>query len=258
MHESVQLDLLGQMHVDFDDRMFISVNAGCSLWRRRVKGRRVVMNVPIYYYDIQWIGGILRRQWWLLLPGVFFSIFGPIWASGYIGRWGPFMISLLPFVLFGLLPLLFFARGSYLLGIATADKIVVFSMERQRKKVARILGLLKQACTSTETTWQLEGTPFANPDTWDDRPATGKRFNHKRHLLISTVMGLWGLACLLKNSPTAGPLARVALLAALGIALLSGIRALYRKLRGRKQEMRASPVATQQTCGDAGSQGAEA
>lgn len=151
MRESIQLDLVGETHIDFDDDEFVYVESGYSRLRlpAKVMGRRVAANMPLAYRDIQWIGGIVRRQWWLLIPGLPFTLFGPGWAVTYFGDWGPFAISMIWFVAFGIVPLVLLARGRPYLGIATADRIVVLPMDRQKNKAARVLGLLKQSCPST-------------------------------------------------------------------------------------------------------------
>ena len=203
MQESVQLDFIGETHVDFDDTHFIFVRSGYSRIQLPVHVRNCHsgFNVPLPYDDVRWIGTFVKRQWWLLIPGIFFTAMGPVWAATLFGNWGPFVVSVVWFALLGIVPLILFARGRTFLGIATMDRVVVLPMDRQRKKVARILGLLKQFCQSTETQWQLEGSSFDIPDSLDTRPPTGRAFDRKRHIRITATASLYGAANLLMHFP---------------------------------------------------------
>lgn len=192
MRDCVQIDVRGHTHVDFEDTRLVLVKKSdrSELFPVRVKGRRILTHGPMAYSEIQWIGGVVRRQWWLLAPSVFFTLMGPLWAIADYGNWAPFIFGICVSVVFGLVPLAFFMQGRTYLGIATADKILIFPMDRKKKRIARILGLLRQACTSPPTEWELEGTRFSHPDSWDNRPATGVGFNWKRYRLIGFLVGV--------------------------------------------------------------------
>ncbi len=234
MQESVKLDLVGEMHLDFDDEMFILVRTGYSRLHlpTGIRGCHLALNTPIRYADVRWIGCLVRRQWWLLLPGLLFTLMGPLWMAKYLGDWGPFVVSVVWFAFLGITPLLLLARGRPYLGIATADQIVVFPMDRKKKQIARILGLMKQCCHSANTQWQLAGTPFESPDSFDNRPATGKPFDQKRYLRITTLAALYGMANLLIQLPTFRPVGVILVLFVIAAALLWAIQSLWRKLKG--------------------------
>jgi hypothetical protein len=238
MRESVQLDLIGETHIDFDDRTFVYVRDGYSRIRlpALVNGRCVTTNRPVAYRDVQWIGSIVQRQWWLLAPGAFFGLLGPMWMIRYFGDWGAFAVSVVWFVGLGIFPFLLLAKGRTYLGIATADRITVLPMDRQRKKIARILGLLRQSCQSSDVKWELYGTSFDHPDSWDNRPATGKGFNLLRYVGITTLLGLYGLAGLLYNAPEFRPTAVAMRLFVVATALIWAIRAILRKLSSTAQD----------------------
>jgi hypothetical protein len=226
----VQLDLLGEMHVDFEHDHFTFVCQGYSRHRfpSRAARRRVVVNTPIPYSEIEWIGCVRRRQWYLLIPGLFFTAFGPIWMTGCLGDWGPFTVSVAWFVLFGVAPIMFVVRGRPFLGIATRDTITIYPMDRQRKQVARILGLLHQAYAPPNAKWDLAGAPFDLIGSLDIRPPTGKRFDQNRYLRISGLIGAYGFANLLASIPACRNIGIAAILCVLTIALFWAIKALCR------------------------------
>jgi len=234
MQESVQLDLIGEMHLDFEEERFVFVRTGYSRLRlpTRVKGCHLAVNTPIFYHDVRWIGCLVQRQWWLLFPGLFFTLFGPIWMGMYLGNWGPFVVSVAWFVILGIIPLILLAKGRPHLGIASVDKIVVLPMDRHHKKIARILGLLRQFCQFANTEWQLEGTSFESADSFDSRPATGKGFDQKRYVRITTLAGLYGVANLLAQLPRFRSLGVILILVVAAAALLWAIEALWRRCKG--------------------------
>ena len=78
--ESVKFDLLGEVRLDFDRFTFTHVISSGLYWpaflRRRVGGRRVVVNEPVPYEHVEWVGKVVKHQWALLLLGVPFNWVG--------------------------------------------------------------------------------------------------------------------------------------------------------------------------------------
>jgi hypothetical protein len=233
MRDSVQLDLVGETHFDFEDSSFVFVKSNLSRWHipHHVRGLPVVVNQRVAYQDVVRVGAVVRRQWWLLFPGTIFTLMGPIWMTEYWRNWAPFAVSIVWFALCGVIPLLLFARGRTFLFVATEKNMTLLPMDRKRKPLARILGLLRQACTP-KTQWDLTGTPFENFEAFDNRPATGIGFNTKRYVQITTLAGLYALGNLLSINPGIRNEARAVQFLALVIAVvLLGQLALKKRSR---------------------------
>jgi hypothetical protein len=104
-------------------------------------------------------------------------------------------------------------------------------MDRQRKKIARILGLLQVPCASPIVSWNLNGTPFENVSSWDSRPPTGRPFDQKRYLRITTLIGLYGAANLAANIPSLRPLGITLACAVIAFSLVWAVQVALRHLR---------------------------
>lgn len=224
------MDLLGEMHIDFKDDHFIFVCQGysCHGFPSRAAGRRVVVNTPVPYSQIEWIGCVRRRQWYLLVPGLLFTVLGPMWMAGCLGDWGPFAVAVTWFVLLAVVPILMVVRGRPFLGIATRDTITIVAMDRKRKKVARILGLLRQAPHLSDARWDLAGSPFEGTESFDIRPPTGKRFDQNRYLRISGLIGAYGAANVLANIPACRKIGIAAIICICATALFWAAKAVFR------------------------------
>src|ERR1700761_4583828 len=119
MLESIQMDIVGETHVDFDDQSLTDVRVGYAKLNlpRWIKGRKVIINAPLAYGEISWVGKVIRRQWWLGFPGVLFTVLGLIWIVAGLGNWGPFAVGVVCFLGLGIFPLVLLIRGRPYLGI---------------------------------------------------------------------------------------------------------------------------------------------
>lgn len=232
--ESVKIDLMGEIHFDFDEAQFVPVSQGYARLRlpTRLDGRSVAWNRPISYQDVTWIGVIYRRQWEMLVLAVVFVPLGTLLSIISVGGWGPMAFGLVVLLLLGLFPLGLFLHGRAFLGIASDADIVVLPLDQNRNVLRRILGLLRQYVQQS-VQWQLEVTAFSDVATWDNRPPSGRAFNQKRYGLISVLLALWGASNLLAKVPhcrlPAGILAAGVLLVAVAWVFRSAIR----KTRGK-------------------------
>jgi hypothetical protein len=195
--ESVKFDLLGEVRLDFDRFTVTHVISSGLYWpaflRRRVAGRRVVVNEPVPYEHVEWVGKVVKHQWALLLLGVPFTFLGVVWVVTSRESAAVLAASIVWSSFLGLAPLLMVVWGRPYLGIIAGDRIITFPMDRQRDKVARALGLLRHKCRFESTVWRLDGTPFANDDALDLRPTRDRPFNQKRYTLILHGLGLLGV-----------------------------------------------------------------
>jgi hypothetical protein len=76
----------------------------------------------------------------------------------------------------------------------------------------------------------MSETPFDNPQVWDNRPPTGKEFDRKRYLQISTAFSLFGFANLLGRNPALRPLAVTLLVLAVAMVFQIAARSIARRL----------------------------
>jgi len=191
--DCVLLDFTGEMHVDFAPQEFCLVRDGFYSRLRlptRIMGLRVNDISPMAYRDMEWIGTVIRRQWSMLLPAVPFLLLGSFWMKASFGDWAAFAVSAFLFVFLGVFPLFLLLRGRKYVGMATGEQILLLPMDRDRKKVARILGLLKQLCPP-ETRWELDGTPFQDHGALDTRPPSVRAFHQKRYAAIMTLISAY-------------------------------------------------------------------
>ncbi len=196
--ESVKIDLLGELHCDFEETGFVLVAQGYARMRLPAKcnGKSIVWNREMLYHNIEWVGVVRRKQWEMLVPGVIFVPLGLLWTVISIGQWGPLLFSLVVLTLLGILPLAVFLRGRGFLAIASRSEVIVLPLDKHKKALSRILGLLRQQVSSV-VRWELDGTRFQNFQNLDSRPPTGKPFDVKRYAMISSLLGLFGLSNLL-------------------------------------------------------------
>lgn len=196
MVESVQFDLRGENHLDFDDIAVTHVLTDNSAFylKRRLYGRLIARNIPMPYHEIEWIGAIRRRQWWLLISAILFTPLCCIWLVGYFGQWDAFLASVVAFLLLVASPLILFIRGRYFLGIVSPTYIIYLPLDRKKRKIARILGLLAQVCPPTQAQWELRGTAFADPASYDNAPLRNRPFRLARFRIITAIISAFGVS----------------------------------------------------------------
>jgi hypothetical protein len=194
-----------------------------------LKGRALAWNRSIAYRDINWVGVIRRRQWGMLVLAAIFLPLGIFWSVTNVGNWGPMAVGLAVLLLMGIVPMAIFLRGRAFLGIAAPSAMIALPMDRHKKAIRRILGLLRQQAIESAV-WQLEVTEFGNPEMWDHRAPSGKPFNQKRYIMISLLLGLYGGANLLGHELHAKLIARGVMIGVVIIALVWIISAAWARI----------------------------
>lgn len=232
--ESVQLDLLGEQHIDFGETGLKVVAQGYSRLRLpdECKGRAIAWNLEMPYADIGWVGVVRRRQWEMLFPVILFLPLGLIWTVLSLGSWGPLGVSLTVLVLLGVVPLAVFLRGRAYVGIATRKHIFVLPADRGKKRLRRILGLLRQKLPAS-VPWEMDGTEFQDATALDSRPPSGRTFNQARYAGISGLLGLYGLSNVLAGMTRTRWIGM-----ALGMAVVVVALAWVMRVAGRKANWR--------------------
>jgi hypothetical protein len=230
----VRLDLLGEQHVDFEETGLRVVMQGYSRLRlpNESNGRAVAWNRELAYSEIEWVGILRRRQWEMMVPAVIFLPLGLIWTVASLGEWGPLAVSLMVLTLLGIVPMVVFLRGRAYVGIATRTHIVVLPADRGKKALRRILGLLRQQVPAS-VPWEMEGSAFQEVAGLDNRPPTGRGFDHKRYAAISALMGLYGLSNLLARMPGIRWVGAALGIAVMVTGLIWVVRAAWRKANWR-------------------------
>ena len=186
MRESIRFDTLGQIHVDFDDEYLIHVFRNTGIWirPRLFAGRNLLINQPLAYERINWIGLARKRQLSLAIVGIPCCLMCLLWMIANWGDWGPFAISVVFGLVLGVLPLAFFVRGRAYLGIASQAEIIALPMDRSRKQIRRVLGLLALHCPGPTVQWSLEGSPFVDRSRWNNQVKVHRPFNLFRYQMI--------------------------------------------------------------------------
>lgn len=197
--ESVQFDLLGDLRVDFVESGLVHIREGWASLRSRFRalGRKIITNQLLRYEDIRWVGTFRMRKRWLLAIAILFAPISVFWIITGLERPINMWFGLGSLLLCVLLPLELWARGTLCLGIASNFEIIVIPTQRRGSKVRRILGLLRQSHASP--VWQLDGTKFDDENVWDNRPATGRGFNHWRRVIIGAALVLLGAGNLIRT-----------------------------------------------------------
>jgi hypothetical protein len=194
MQETIHLDLRGENHVDFDDDSLIHVltDASAIAPTSTLHDRSIARNRRLRYSQIEWIGVIRLRQPWALVLAVLFLPLGCFWTFSNLGDWGPFSVGAVVLFLLGVLPLVVFVHGRPLLGIASSSHIIIIPMDRKKRRIRRILGLLAQTCTESAVRWELGHGRMAQRATWDTQPRKHRPFRIVRYALISTAFAVIG------------------------------------------------------------------
>lgn len=199
MQESIKLDLRGEIRIDFADAgLFHIVRDPLSTaFSRTAIGRRILFNQLLPYSEITFIGAVRRRQWWLLGFILLFIPLGVLWVIVSFGNWGASTASLVVLLWWGIWPLVLFIRGRTFLGIASNSAIILLPMDRNKKQLRRIVGLLSHYVSVEQARWDLAGTPLENCAQWDTSPRIHKPFNTARYLATSALLGTWALGNLI-------------------------------------------------------------
>jgi hypothetical protein len=202
MLESVDLDVFGEIHIDFnaDNLVYVCVHFAGVRLPRTYRGLDVNSDLPMRYCEIEWIGTVIRRQWSMLLPAVPFLLLTPMGMAHDFGNWPVFSVSAFLFLALGVFPLFILVRGRSHLGVATQHQILLLPMDRQRKQIGRILGLLKQLCRPT-TRWELQGTRFADIAAIDQQPPTGRPSQYQQYAAIVGLLSLYVESNILAANP---------------------------------------------------------
>lgn len=115
----------------------------------------LVSDRGLAYRDIEWVGSVREKQRWGLVMAVVFIPFCLI-GMAYSEDRGGVIAGVILMTLCGLIPLAIYLRGRPFLVVSTPFAAIKLPMDRSRRQIRRVIGLLRTVCPAN-VRWELPG-----------------------------------------------------------------------------------------------------